>query len=414
MTTAAETDAAAGAAPVDIYSPDWYATGDVHGTFAELRGRGPVHWQDMPDEPGFWAVLRHADVAHVAKHPELFSASELGVVLEDPDGPEQLERVRHMLLSMDPPTHTAYRRPVSPHFTARVIGAMEDQVRSRCRAIFEPFSGGDEQVDLVHDVAGPLPAQMITSIMGLPESDTGQIQRWAEVLTGSQDRDLVGDYQGNAAVDMAMYGIEWAARRRAEPPRDDITSLLLETTYEDGRPMSDVDFGSFFVQLVTAGNDTTKTSMAAGTLELIRHPDQQQLLRDDPALLPTAVEEIVRYCNPLHYFRRTAVADTEIGGAPIGAGDKVAMMYTSANRDASVFTDPQRFDVRRSPNPHLSFGIGAHFCLGAHLARLEIRVFLDELLATFPALSLAGEPVKIRSNLNNGYRHIPVLLGRTA
>jgi cytochrome P450 len=380
----------------------------VHDTFAELRSRGAVHWQDMPGEPGYWAVLRHAEVAHVAKHPEIFSASELGMVLEDPE-PDQLEMIRHMLLAMDPPTHTTYRRPVSPHFTARVIGAMESQVRSRCRAILALVDG---EVDLVHDVAGPLPAQMITDIMGLPTEDTERIQRWAEILTGSQDDVLAGDYEGNASIDMAMYGIELAGRRRAEPPRDDITSLLLETTYEDGRPMSDVDFGSFFVQLVTAGNDTTKTSMAAGTLELIRHPDQQQLLRDDPTLIPTAVEEIVRYCNPLHYFRRTAIVDTELGGTPISAGDKVAMIYTSANRDERVFDQPERFDVRRAPNPHLSFGVGAHFCLGAHLARLEIRVFLEELLATFPTLELTGEPVRIRSNLNNGYRNIPARLTR--
>ncbi|MDQ2650621.1 MAG: cytochrome P450 [Actinomycetota bacterium] len=396
--------------PVDIYSPDWYASGDVHGTFAGLRRQGAVHWQDMPDEPGFWAVLRHAELAHVAKHPELFSASTQGIMLEDL-APEQLEMVRHMLLAMDPPTHTAYRRPISPHFTAKVISAMEDQVRARCRGILDRVDG---EVDLVHDVAGPLPAQMITDIMGLPEEDTDRIQRWAELMTGGQDSELAGDYDGNASIDMAMYAIEFAARRRAEPRRDDITSLLLETTYEDGRPMSDIDFGSFFVQLVTAGNDTTKTSMAAGTLELIRHPDEQALLRGDPGLIPGAVEEIVRFCNPLHYFRRTAVVDTELGGTPIRAGDKVAMLYTSANRDELVFADPQRFDVRRSPNPHLSFGLGAHFCLGAHLARLEIRVFLEELLTTFPVLELAGEPVRIRSNLNNGYRHIPVRLARSA
>ena len=394
--------------PVDIYDPDWYASGDVHGTFTELRDQAAVHWQDMADEPGFWAVLRHAELAHVAKHPELFSASERGIMLEDL-APDQLEMVRHMLLAMDPPTHTAYRRPISPHFTAKVINAMEAQVRGRCRRILE---GVDGEVDLVHDVAGPLPAQMITDIMGLPEADTDRIQRWAELMTASQDSELAADYDGNASMDMAMYAIEFAARRREEPRRDDITSLLLETTYEDGRPMSDVDFGSFFVQLVTAGNDTTKTSMAAGTLELIRHPDQQQLLRDDPSLIPGAVEEIVRYCNPLHYFRRTATVDTELSGTLIRAGDKVAMVYTSANRDELVFNDPQQFDVRRSPNPHLSFGLGAHFCLGAHLARLEIRVFLEELLATFPSLELTGEPSRIRSNLNNGYRHIPVRLAR--
>jgi cytochrome P450 len=248
--------------------------------------------------------------------------------------------------------------------------------------------------------------------MGMPDEDIAQVQQWAEIQTSRQDPDIVDTYEGNASVDMAMYGIAFAARRRAEPRREDVTSMLLETTYEDGRTMSDADFGSFFVQLVTAGNDTSKTSLAGGVHELIRHPDQQQLLRDDPSLIPTAVEEVVRYCNPLHYFRRTATVDTEVGGVPIRAGDKVAMMYTSANRDEAVFDDPDRFDVRRDPNPHLSFGIGAHFCLGAHLARLEARVFLEELLATFRTIELTGEPTRIRSNLNNGFRHLPVRVAR--
>jgi cytochrome P450 len=174
--------------------------------------------------------------------------------------------------------------------------------------------------------------------------------------------------------------------------------------------MSDVDFGSFFVQLVTAGNDTTKAMMSAGVHELMRHPDQVAALRDDPGLVPDAVEEMLRYCNPLHYFRRTATADTELGGRRVRAGDKVALVYTSANRDEAVFDDPQAFDVRRSPNPHVSFGIGTHFCLGAHLARLEARVFVEELLAAFAAIEPAGEPARVRSNLANAYKRLPVRL----
>jgi cytochrome P450 len=174
--------------------------------------------------------------------------------------------------------------------------------------------------------------------------------------------------------------------------------------------MSDVDFGSFFVQLVTAGNDTTKAMMSAGVYELLRHPDQQAALREDPALVPDAVEEMLRYCNPLHYFRRTATADTELGGKTIRAGDKVALMYTSANRDEAVFADPQTFDLHRSPNPHVTFGIGTHFCLGAHLARLEARVFVDELLSTFALIEPAGEPARVRSNLANAYKRLPVRL----
>ena len=176
--------------------------------------------------------------------------------------------------------------------------------------------------------------------------------------------------------------------------------------------MDDIEFGGFFVQLVTAGNDTTKTMMSSGTYQLVLHPEQMQALRDDFSLIPNAVEEMLRYCNPLHYFRRTATRDTELGGKQIKAGDKVAMYYTSANRDEDVFPDAQQFDIRRTPNPHLSFGIGAHFCLGAHLARLEAKIFFEELLSTFRTIELAGEPVKTRSNLNNGFKRMPVRLVR--
>ena len=339
-------------ATVDIYTPDWYLTDQVHDTFTRLRDNERVVWQDIPGDAGYWAVLTHADVVTVARDPQRFSASLGSVMLETLD-PETLERMRHMLLVMDPPQHLVYRRPLAPHFLPAVVGRMTEQIRVRCRAIMERAAEQGE-VDFVHDVAGPL-----------------------------------------------------------QPRRDDLTSLLLETTFDDGQPMSDLDYGSFFVQLVTAGNDTTKTVMSSGVYELVRRPDRLAALRRDPTLIPVAVEEMLRYCNPLHCFRRTATTDTELGGKRIAAGDKVAMMYTAANRDPAVFTDPQTFDIRRSPNPHLSFGIGEHFCLGVHLARLEIRVFLEELLASFATIEPTGAPVKIRSNLNNGYKRMPMRLARS-
>ena len=211
---------------------------------------------------------------------------------------------------------------------------------------------------------------------------------------------------------MIVYAMGWAAQRRAMPRQEDVTSLLLESTFEDGRPMSDVEFGSFFFQLVTAGNDTTRTLISSGTEQLIRHPEQMAALRDDPDLISSAVEEMLRFCNPVHYMRRTATSDTELGAKQIKAGDKVAVYYTSANRDEAVFSDPQIFDIRRSPNPHLSFGIGSHFCLGARVARLQARVFFEELLSGFPSIEMSGPPSKVRSNLTNGYRRVSVRLGR--
>ncbi len=397
-------------ATVDIYDPDWYLTDEVHATFDRLRATERVHWQEIPGDTGYWAVLSHPDVVTVARNPELFSAALGGIMLESADE-ATLTRLRNMLLAMDPPQHLVYRRPLAPHFLPAVVGRMTEQIRARCRAIMERAAEQGD-VDLVHDVAGPLPAQVIAAVMGLPHEDTPMLQRWAEIQTGGQDAEVLQGYEGNASVEMAQYGIARAAERRGGPRRDDLTSLLLETTFEDGTTMTEAQYGSFFVQLVTAGNDTTKTAMSAGVHELLARPDQLQALRDDPTLIPLAVEEMVRFCNPLHYFRRTATADTELGGQQIRAGHKVAMMYTAANRDPAVFDDPHRFDIRRTPNPHLSFGIGEHFCLGVHLARLEIRIFLEELLGTFAEIEPLGPPVKIRSNLNNGYRRMPVRLHR--
>lgn len=394
---------------IDLASPDWYLGDDVHESLAELRRTDPVHWQDMDGEPGCWFVLRHADFVHVSRHPELFSSWRQGILLEDPDE-DALASARQMLLVMDPPQHTAYRQPMAPHFAARVIAAMDAGLRGRAGALLAAARERGE-VDLSHDVAAPLASESIAVLMGLPAEDTPQIRVWAEVLLGGQDDEVVSAYEGHAGGDMLAYAMAWAARRRTEPRRDDVTSLLLETTF-DGREMSDLEFGSFFLQLVTAGNDTTRTLISTGVVELLRHPDQLAALRADRSLVPNAVEEILRYCNPVHAMRRTATVDTVIGDQPIAAGDKVAIHFTSANRDEDVFDDPQAFDIHRSPNPHLSFGIGTHFCLGAHVARLSARVFLEEALHAWSSIELAGAPTRIRSNLTNGYRCVPVRLSR--
>ncbi|MDQ1373951.1 MAG: cholest-4-en-3-one 26-monooxygenase [Actinomycetota bacterium] len=350
-------------------------------------------------------MLRHADVTTVGRHPEVFSASEGGVVIEDLE-PDQLTMMRMMLLAMDPPGHLQYRRPLAPTFTARSIATLEEQIRAVCRRIMGEVGG---EVDFVHDVCAFLPSQIIGELMGIPENDWPRIHQWAERLTGFQDADL--DSDDDPGVSMAMYAIEMAGRRRAEPEqRDDLAGLILSIRFGD-EPMTDIDFGSFFVQLVTAGNDTTRTMLSSGLHALLQHPDQLAMLRADSSLLHGAVEEILRWANPLHYFRRTALQDTELNGTRIAAGQKVAMVYTSANRDSDVFADPDRFDITRHPNPHLSFGVGEHFCLGAQLARLEGRIFFEELLSAFPVIEQVGEPVRMRSNLNNALKRLPVRLG---
>jgi cytochrome P450 len=391
---------------VDLYDPDGYVAAPPHDVLAELRRTQPVYFQEMAGEPGYWMVLKHADLVHVAREPNLFSASEGGVMLENLEQ-AQLEMMRNMLLAMDPPRHVDYRRPIAPRFKARVIANMEAQIRAICREIMaEAAEKGD--VEFVHEVTSALPSRVIGQLMGLPADDLPFIHRLAEMNTSGQDSDYQSDVS-QGTIDMAMYAIQFAGIRRAEAPREDLTTLLLETDF-NGSYMTDIDFGSFFVQLVTAGNDTTKTMLSSGLLALLEHPDQMEELRADPSLVPGAVEEILRWANPLHYFRRTTLADTELHGVPIEKGAKVAMYYTSANRDEDVFDDAQRFDIHRHPNPHLSFGIAAHFCLGVHLARLEGKVFFDELLATFPSIELTGEPVRLRSNLNNALKKLPIRL----
>jgi cytochrome P450 len=297
---------------------------------------------------------------------------------------------------------------LSLHFRARVIGAIEGRVREICRAIMaDARERGD--VDFVHEVASPLPTRVIGELFGLPQQDWAHIHELAERNTSGQDPDI-GDAGAQAAtMEMAMYGIELAANRRGAERTDDLTSAILAADF-GGQPMTNIDFGSFFVQLVTAGNDTTKGMLGSGLLTLLRHPDQFAELRADHSLVPGAVEEIIRYANPLHYFRRTALVDVELAGTRIAAGDKVAMYYTSANRDEEVFHDPQVFDIHRDPNPHLSFGIAGHFCLGVHLARLEGRVFFEELLDAFPTIEVIGDPVRFRSNLTNSLKRLPVRL----
>jgi cytochrome P450 len=260
-----------------------------------------------------------------------------------------------------------------------------------------------------------VPSQVFGELMGIPPGDRAQINRWAEIMTGSTDPDVNPDatdsYSSGAnegSVEMAMYGMRFAESRRAHDgePRD-LGDLLLATEVE-GQPMDDLQFAYFFVQLVTAGNDTTRSMISSGLLELLEHPDQLEKLRADPSLAGNAVEEVLRHAPPLHYFRRTLTSDTEIRGVPMGAGDKLAMMYSSANRDEDAFADPDTFDITRHPNPHLAFGIGEHFCLGANLARLELNAIFDEVLPRLREPAFAGPVRRLRSNFVNGVKEMKI------
>jgi cytochrome P450 len=400
-----------GARTVSLGDPDLYTAGPPHDLFASLRREAPVVRQSYNGRD-FWAVLTHAGVEQVARQPLLFSSAAGGVMLEDL-APQQLEQMRGMLLAMDPPQHREVRRPVVARLTPRAIAGLERQVREICREVFAIACGGslndpphaiDRSVDAVSELAGPLPTRVIGQLMGLPRDDWERIHALAERITRGQDPEFADEpgAAGAASQEMGLYAFQFATQRLADDdPTDDLTTVLLATK-------SPAEFASLFVQLVTAGQDTTQTLLANGVLALMEHRDQEQLLRDDPSLVDSAVEEMLRYANPLHYFRRTATADTDVEGVAMRAGDKVAMYYTSANRDEKVFERPNDFDIRRSPNRHLSFGIAEHFCVGAHLARLEARIFFTELLATFSAIEPAGEHRWVRSNLNNALRTLPV------
>lgn len=410
----------------DIYDPDSYVVAPPHEEFERLRRDDPVHRQEMPDGTAYWAVLRHADVVEVSRNPSTYSAAMGGVTLEDLDE-GSLAMVRDMLLAMDPPRHGQHRAALSPHFRRRVVAGLEPRIRTVCRQILD--EAGTGELEAVHDVCARVPSQVIGELVGIPPEDRPSIHVWAERCVGGQDPGVAapdsdhavndggageggagGDDAMVASIEMAMFAIELAGRRR-EDPGEDLVTLLLGTEV-DGELMSDVAFGSFFVQLVVAGNDTSRTLLSSALLALLEHPEQLAELRADRGLLPGAVEEVLRWANPLHYFRRTATTDTELGGTRIAAGDKLAMVYTSANRDREVFEDPHRFDLHRDPNPHLSFGIGEHFCLGVHLARLEARVFLEEALDAWTSFELAGPPVRQRSNLNNSLRSLPLSVHR--
>lgn len=397
---------------LDIYDRSRYADGAPHEVFAHLRRTDPVHWQEMPDQRGYWALLTHADVLFASRRHDLFSSEAGGITVEDMDA-DALSGMREMLLGMDPPRHRVMRKPLVPSFSKKVISGLEPMIRDLCREIFAEVPEG-EPVDVVTEVAAHLPTRIVGGMLGLPRSDWEHLHRLAAAAARSVSGDAV-DANLDAISELAMYGLEHAGRRRAAEAAgqlpEDLTTLMLHGDF-GGQQLTDLDFTLIFVQLFVAANDTTVGMMSGGVHELLRHPDQLADLRRDPGLVAGAVEEILRYANPLHYFRRTALADVELHGRQIRAGDKVALHYTSANRDEAVFEDPQRFDIRRSPNPQISFGFGEHYCLGVHLARLEGRLFFEELLATFPRIEQAGPARRTASNFNNGLDALPVLLGR--
>jgi cholest-4-en-3-one 26-monooxygenase len=396
---------------INLVDPDEYQRGGPpYDQFAWLRENDPVHWHAEgggPGWPGFWAVTGHEDVVHVSRHPEIFSSAQrLSLFGELP--PAQVEMQRLMMLNMDPPQHTRQRAFVNRGFTPRMIGRLEQHIAQICDALLaEVLPRG--RADFVTQIAAPLPLWVICELVGAPVQDRDKIFELSNLLAGSADPEfqVAAGAQRSAAAELYAYGEGLAARRRAEPADDIVTQLLRPD--ENGEALTSDEFDLFFLLLTVAGNETTRNAAAGGMLAFFEHPDQWRRLLDDPGLIRPAAEEIIRWVSPVNLFRRTAVRDTELGGRAIAAGEKVVVFYASANRDERVFAGPAEFDIGRDPNPHVGFGGGGpHFCLGRHLAALELRVLLAAMIARLPGIRLAGQPGRLRSNFINGIKHMPV------
>jgi cholest-4-en-3-one 26-monooxygenase len=318
------------------------------------------------------------------------------------------------MLSMDAPDHTRYRSLVNRGFTPRMINTLHAPIRAMVKEILDRALEKDE-CDFVTDVASELPLQVIAQMLGVPYEDRHKLFEWTNRMIGSEDPEygVSRDESRGAAMEMYMYSNELARQRRADP-RDDIVTALLNADVS-GDQLSEIDFNLFFLLLAVAGNETTRNALSHGIHTLIDHPEQYRMLVDDPTLVPSAVEEILRWASPVMYFRRNVLRDAEVGGHQYRAGDKVAIYYISANRDERAFADPFTFNIKRTPNEHVAFGGGGpHFCLGANLARMEMNIMFDELVRRVDSVEVIGDVKRLRSNFINGIKHLPVRMHRAS
>jgi cholest-4-en-3-one 26-monooxygenase len=399
---------------IDLTDPVTFADGIPHDAFARLRREAPVVWHPERSGPGFWSVTRHADVVDVNRDTRTMSSALRGNMIFDTNDPAEPD-VPRMLVHMDPPQHTRYRRLVNRGFTPRMIARLEESMREVTTSTLDRVVDRGE-AELVEEVAAELPIQIITRLMGVPDEDRARVFGLSNRLIGFDDPEY-GDKEAANAAGFEMYSIanrlgkEKRALIDAGERPDDIVTALLEAEV-DGDQLSELEYDMFFLLLTVAGNETTRTAIAQGMLAFMANPEQWERVRDDRSLLATAVDEILRYTTPIMNFRRTVTEAREIGSQPVSDGDKVVIWYASANFDDEVFDDPLRFDVGRTPNEHVTFGGGGpHFCLGANLARLELRVMYDQLLDRLPLPELAGPVERLHSNFNHGLKRVPIRWG---
>lgn len=403
---------------IDLLDLDQFTEGVPHEWFTWLRANDPVHFHPEPDGPGFWVITKLDDVVLCSRDYKTFSsAAALGGVVglpdDDRDTDDLAEVTGSLMLFMDPPDHTRYRRLVNKGFTPRMVAKMEDHIRALTNKILDGALASGE-VDFVVDVAAELPLEVIAELIGIPLEDRHRIFQWSNrLIAGSDDPEyqVADDTLMEAQTEIFLYAQQLADAHRAEPG-DGIVDTLLGAEIE-GESLSDMDFNMFFVLLSVAGNETTRNAIAHGLNAFLDNPDQYALLASDPdRYLATATEEILRWATPVMYFRRNVTQDIELRGKSIKAGDKISIWYISANRDEDHFEDPFRFDITRDPNPHVAFGGGGpHFCLGAQLARMEIRVLFEELVRRAPRIEALGAPDRLRSNWISGIKHLFVGFG---
>ncbi|NRA02070.1 MAG: cytochrome P450 [Myxococcales bacterium] len=415
---------------IDLTNPDHFVEGTPHEWLTELRNQDPVHWHQGSTGAAFWCVTKWEDLRYVSRNPMLFSSQRKGTNMPNPRMEELMRQrvesgvanptmaamaqqseegggVFPIMLMMDPPRHVAFRRLVQRSFTPRLIEELAPHIRELARTIVDRvIEKGD--CEFVTEVAAELPLQVICEMMGVPEEDRQEIFDLSNLMIGFDDPEL-GESEEQRM--MASVGMFTKAMKVAElyrdNPQENLTSHLLHREV-DGEKLSEMDYAAFFLLLTVAGNETTRTVTTNGMRLLIENPDQLQQLVDDPSRIPTAVEEILRYEPAVHHFRRTATQDTEIRGRKIKEDDPIVIWYPAANRDEEVFEDPQRFDVARHPNEHLSFGIGEHFCLGANLARLELNAIFEEIIPRLRNPEFSGPVRRLRSNFINGVKEMRV------
>ena len=400
---------------VDLKNPDLYRDGIPHEVFARLRREAPVAWNPEDDRRGFWAVTRYEDIVAVSKRPEVFSSDRKHgghrMFDENVAGVAGIgtDKTEAPMISLDPPEHNQYRRMVSPGFAPRRVRQLEDRIRERVVAILDHLKGADT-CDFVTDIAAELPIQMLAELLGVPQDDRNRLFQWSNALIAEDDTEYRPSPEALAKTiaTMSEYALGlW--RERLECPGDDLISMLVQSRI-DGEAMTPERYIGTFILLVAAGNETTRNSLSGGFLALADNPAEKRRLIADPSLLGSAASEIVRWVSPVMHMRRTAIEPAQIGDQSIRPGDKIILWYCSGNRDQAIFADPNRFDVARAEPPHIGFGTGQHFCLGARLAEMQIRTFYEEFLRRYPEAQPCGPVQRMRSNFIVGYKSIPTRL----